>query len=244
MNIWVRLLIPVCIILLFCNEGYPTEYARHPDRVGDVTDLSESSAPWKDFWQVSPIRGTTINFIETPFIGGISFLKCLYVFLLLTAVSLIVLLRPVNRQSVLKAFLLSSLAAGILFALRMDYSWYAQWREDQEFLSKQSLDERIMLLDGNLAYYFAQEIKKRLPADEKVRVFSGDDYFRMKFRYHLLPVRVSDNGNYIVVYRDKIMFNPADNQLIIDEKVVSEHVLFVAAYLNEFFIFKETGAGK
>jgi hypothetical protein len=217
--------------------------------------------PRDDFWTTSPIQGTTINFINTPFIGPMSFLIPLYLLLVFVAVAIFIAITrnhphiqhaddrsrpqesscrlPLKRQTVIKALLLASVTVATLFALRMDYGWYKLWQIDRGVLSSKSLNERIAFLHGPV-YYFAENIKSVVPPFAKVKIFTDDLYQKMVLRYYLLPIQVSEKGNYIVVFSNNMVFDPSRNMLLKDGTVVEENVIFIYGYGEQLFVFWKT----
>jgi len=238
--------------------------------------FSGLSMSWEGFWTASTINQTTINHIDTPFIGTISFLIPLYLLLVLIAIALFIVMtrdrphiqqiegslnknsckrhvdarsRPqesiksgedqLQRRTVIKALLFASVAVATLFALRMDYGWYKLWQFDREVLSSRSLSERIALYQG-ATYYFAENLKRVVPPFEKVKIFTGDSYQKMLLVYYLLPINVSENGNYIVVFRDNMVFDSSHNMLLKDGNIVEKNVILIYDYDEQFFVFRKT----
>lgn len=195
---------------------------------------------WDTFWRVSSIRGTTINFIDTPVIGKTSFLVPLYVLLVLAVASIFISRRlvqtEVKRHGAAKALLAAFVAAALLFSLRMDYGWYKIWQLDRK---GGSLDSAIAA-DMQSVYNFAGNFKKNIPLTEKVRILTDDPYDRMVLKYDLLPIKVSTDANYIVVFSDNhVVFDTGRNMLREDENVVEKNVSLIASYEGKFFVFKK-----
>jgi hypothetical protein len=226
------------------------------------------------FWTANTIKKTTINYIDTPNIGTISFLIPLYVILFLVSLAiLIVMIRaglktqhieeslkktshkghvdaqtrqrgpndrlPLKRQTVTRALLYGFVVIATLFALRMDYGWYKLWQLERKDLQSISLNETIALFYGH-TYYFAQELKRVVPSFEKVKIITNDSYQEMVLKYYLLPIQVSDNGNYIVVCSDAMDFDPSHNILLKDGNIVQKNVALIYSYGRQFFIFRKT----
>jgi hypothetical protein len=253
---------PLSFFAWFVYSNCINESHRTANMLNWVTiGVSVLSSSWEGFWTASTIKGTTINFIDTPFIGPIPFLIPLYLLLVLVAVAIFIVMTrdrphiqqiegslkknsrkghvdartrpqepnyrlPLKRQTVIKALLSASVAVATLFALRMDYGWYKLWQLDREVLSSRSLNERITLFHGP-TYYFAEDLKRVVPPFEKVKIFTNDSYQEMVLRYYLLPIKVSENGNYIVVFRDNMVFDPSRNMLLKDGNVVEKNVIFI-----------------
>ena len=197
---------------------------------------------WGEFWSVPFASSTTVNFIETPLIGDYSFLAPLYVLLLVIAFCMIALQRPLTRRSVVKSLLLSCVAAGALFAVRMDYAWYMQWRADRSSLGQRSFNERVSRADGTGAYDFAQGLKKVIPLVSTVKIYAG--ILEGKVRYYLLPVKVSENAPYIAVFRDPaVSYDPIKKLLSRDHEIVARNIELVTAFGKDGFLYKSLEAG-
>lgn len=197
---------------------------------------------WGEFWSVPFASSTTVNFIETPLIGDYPFLAPLYVLLLATAFCMVALQRPLTRRSVVKSLLLACVAAGALFAVRMDYAWYLQWRADRSSLGQRSFDERISRADGTGAYDFAQGLKKVLPLGSTIKIYAG--ILEGKVRYYLLPVKVSETAPYIAVFKDPaVSYDPIKKLLSRDHQIVARDVELVTAFGKDGILYRSSGAG-
>jgi hypothetical protein len=204
---------------------------------------------WGEFWSVPFASSTTVNFVETPLIGDYSFLAPLHVLLLVIAFCMVALQRPVTRQSVVKSLLLSCVAAGALFAVRMDYTWYMQWRADRSSLGQRSFDERISRVDGTGAYDFAQGLKKVIPPGATVRIYAGilegkAGILEGKVRYYLLPVKVSASAPYIAVFKDPaVSYDPVKKLLSREHEIVARNIQLITAFGKDGFLYKSSEAG-
>jgi hypothetical protein len=197
---------------------------------------------WGEFWSVPFTSSTTVNFVDTPLIGDYPFLAPLYILLLVIVVCMVALLRPVSRRSVVKALLLSCVAAGALFAVRMDYTWYMQWRADRSSLGQRSFDERISRVDGTGSYDFAQGLKKVIPPGATVRIYAG--ILEGKVRYYLLPVKVSARAPYIAVFKDPaVSHDPVKKLLERNHEIVARNVQLITAIGKDGFLYKSSEAG-
>ena len=196
------------------------------------------------FWNVGSITGTTINFIDTPVIGKVSFLIPLYILLVFIAAVIFLIMRrdrtQVKRHAVVRALLLAFVTAAVLFALRMDYGWYKMWQLDRKGLSPGSLDESISLTLRPI-YSFARDFKMAMPSVEKLKIYTSDSYGNMVLKYYLLPIIVSEHANYIVIFSDNsAAFDPKQNMLLKDGNVAEKNVALAAAYEGKFFIFRKS----
>jgi len=205
---------------------------------------------WGAFWSVPFASPTTVNFMRTPLIGDYSFVAPLYVLLLVAALCMVAFRGPVTRQSVVKSLLLSFVAAGALFAVRMDYSWYMQWRADRSSLGGRSFDERMSRMDGTGAYDFAQGLKKIVPPGATVRIYAGTLEGRAgilegKVKYYLLPVKVSETARYIAVFKDPaVSYDPIKKILSRDHEIVARDVEVITALGKDGLLYRSSGAGQ
>jgi hypothetical protein len=162
---------------------------------------------------------------------------------------MVALQRPVTRQSVVKSLLLSCVAAGALFAVRMDYTWYMQWRADRSSLGQRSFDERISRVDGTGAYDFAQGLKKVIPPGATVRIYAGilegkAGILEGKVRYYLLPVKVSASAPYIAVFKDPaVSYDPVKKLLSREHEIVARNIQLITAFGKDGFLYKSSEAG-
>jgi hypothetical protein len=197
---------------------------------------------WGEFWSVPFASSTTVNFIETPLIGDYSFMAPLYAFLLVIAFCMVALQRPLTKRSLVKSLLMSCLAAGVMFAVRMDYAWYMQWRADRSSLGHRSFDERISRADGTGAYDFVQGLKNFLPPGSTIKIYAG--ILGGKVRYYLLPVKVSETAPYIAVFRDPtVSYDPIRKLLSRDHEIVARNIELVTALGKDGFLYKSFEVG-
>jgi hypothetical protein len=191
---------------------------------------------WGDLWSVEYAGATTVNFVSTPLFADYPFLAPLYVLLLLVAVCMIAVQRPPRIVSVTRSLILSCVIAGTLFALRMDYTWYMQWRADRASLGRMSVEDRISRVEGTGAYDLARSVKQVVPPGGTVRIFAGA--LEGKVKYYLLPVKVSRTASYIVVYKDlAVKFDPARRTLMRDNDIVATNVELLGTFGNDGFLY-------
>jgi hypothetical protein len=196
---------------------------------------------WGEFWSVPFASSTTVNFIETPLIGDYSFMAPLYVLLLIIAICMVVLQRRLTKQSVVKSLVMSCLVAGVLFAVRMDYAWYLQWRADRSSLGHGSFNERVSKADGTGAYDFAESLKKVIPHGSTIKIDAG--ILESKVRYYLLPVKVSETAPYIAVFRDPaVSYDPVKKVLSRNHEIVARNIELVMAFGKDGFLYKSLEA--
>lgn len=195
------------------------------------------------FWNSSYAEAATVNFIDMPFVGGLSFLALLYIFIVLSTVCMIAAVRAVNVTALRKALIVSFILAGIIFALRMDYGWYTMWRLDKSALSRRSYEEKIMLVDATGAYEFARMVTKLIPSDASVRVECGT--LAEKVKYYLLPLKVSDRGRYVIVCSDSgVAYDPGEQVLKRGKAVVADHAFLMQSLRKDFSLYRLDGAGQ
>lgn len=198
---------------------------------------------WMQFWNSSYAEAATVNFIDMPFVGGLSFLALLYIFIVLSTVCMIAAVRAVNVTALRKALIVSFILAGIIFALRMDYGWYTMWRLDKSALSRRSYEEKIMLVDATGAYEFARMVTKLIPSDASVRVECGT--LAEKVKYYLLPLKVSDRGRYVIVCSDSgVAYDPGEQVLKRGKAVVADHAFLMQSLRKDFSLYRLDGAGQ
>ena len=201
---------------------------------------------WQDFWQFH-FDKTVINFVETPQLGSLYFTIPLYAFLLLLFIIFINVLRPISKYVIIKAFIISCMIIGILFALRMDYTWFKTWQSDQYHLSSRSVYERQGIIMG-IGPVISSFLKETGHPPSAVRIYSNDHFFKEALTYYLLPVEVSDRGARVVVYdQDDIMFNQTNNTLTQKGHVIMENVLFVGKLPTKqgvVYFYQAKGSGE
>jgi hypothetical protein len=227
-----------CLFLVICDASYSEGY------LWNEVSLSNAANYWKRFWEVKYLTPGSVNSVYLPLTGKIPFLKLLYILLFVLTAGMVILFRPINVTSFIKSFTLSCVVVGTLFAIRMDYNWYRHWR-DRAVLSHRSLDERISLLGNGNAYYLADSLKKIIYPGEKVRVYIGeksaDIGFMRQLKYYLLPVKVSDMGRYILVFKDdNISFDPSGNRLFKNNEAIARDVVLVSNIDRDIILYKIT----
>lgn len=233
-----KVFLPLCLFLVICDAGYSEGYLWHE------VSLSNAENYWKSFWEVKYLTPGSVNSVYPPLTGKIPFLKLLYILLFVLIAGMVILFRPINVTSFIKSFTLSCVVVGTLFAIRMDYNWYRHWR-DRAILSQKRLDERIYLLGNGNAYYLADSLKKIIYPGEKVRVYVGENSadigFMRQLKYYLLPVKVSDSGRYILVFKDNnISFDLSGNRLFKNNEVIERDVALVSNIDKDISLYKIT----
>ncbi|MBE9536458.1 MAG: hypothetical protein IMF07_04695 [Proteobacteria bacterium] len=202
-------------------------------------------AIWDQFWQVSYIYSTTVNFIDTPLVGKISFIKILYVVAAFFMIGHLIKSRSIQLHSIAKSLIFSCLIAGTLFSARMDYSWFKQWQRDVKLLSNKSFEEKTYAFDAKVPYSLSKLLKEKIPPEDKLRLYIGNDYIHYWYRlkYYYLPRKVSTpeslSGNYIFVYKaGEILLTPDKKTLSLNGKVIGEEVRQIASYGNNITLYK------
>ncbi|HUJ16954.1 MAG TPA: hypothetical protein VL197_03090 [Nitrospirota bacterium] len=194
---------------------------------------------WQNFWKFTEVENHYINWIDAPRVGDINFTIPLYLFLLVLFIVLLVRTRTMNRYSLIRAFTFSCIAAGVLFAVRMDYTWCMNWRLDQAYLYPKSIPERqALLLPEPWPHVIAAGIKEIIPPGRSVKIYSNNRFFSLALKYYLLPVEVSEKGSYIVVYDNAVLFDPARNTLRKENQVIATNAALIYKF-DEVFIYQE-----
>lgn len=192
---------------------------------------------WSRFWDVDYIQSTTVNFVETPFLGALPLPGLIYLFLPLMVLGILVVRRRLDRSAIINALIISFLIGGILFALRMDYTWFSMFRLDRAVLGGKSMPERISLVEGTGTYEFAQHLKEIIHPEEEVRIYAGK--LESKLKYYLLPVKTSSHGRYIAVYEDgSITFRPEEHILMKKGKIIERKVSRIADYQSRAALYR------
>jgi hypothetical protein len=219
----------------------------------DFIRFSEPSLPqlfgalWSGFWEPDTIKGTTINFVTTPYFGSYSFLTILYVFIIFLSAGILMgsvaRKTPPGYSSVMRALLVSFLVAGGLFAVRMDYNWFKLWQEDLREFSGKEVRERIPVVFGGDSQFFdfIDFVKSTVPEGQKVRpaAKSFNDLYASLARYHLLPVKTSASARYLWVYLDRdVYFDSVSRSLKKGDKTVAGPVEPVGSFMPGAAIFK------
>ncbi len=199
---------------------------------------------WSNFWRVGTIKGTTINFVDTPAIGATSFLIPLYIFLVLVAISILTFQKlhrnETNRHAITKSVLSAFVVGILLFTLRMDYGWYNIWQLNMKG-PLESLDPDAAA-DMRGLHLLAQEIKQKVPLTQTIKILSDYSYYdRMLLRYYLQPIKISDNPNYIILFNHKDMVFDSVQHVLFgkDRNIVENNLDFVTSYGDTFFLFKK-----
>jgi hypothetical protein len=194
---------------------------------------------WQDFWEFSVIENHAINWIDAPRIGDIRFTVFLYLLLLVLFIAFVVGFRARDRYSLFRAFTFSCIAAGVLFAARMDYMWFMNWRLDQTYLYPKSIPERqALLLPEPWPHVIAAGIKEIIPPGRSVKIYSNNRFFSLALKYYLLPIEVSDRGSYIVVYDNAVLFDPARNTLRKENQLIATNAALIYKF-DEVFMYRE-----
>ena len=192
---------------------------------------------WAEFWNASYAKATTVNFIDMPFVGKLSFLALLYACVVLAMACAVIAFGAVNVIALRKAMIISFILAGMLFALRMDYGWYVMWRLDRSTLSHRNYEERVSLVDATGTYEFAGMVRKSIPPDASVRIECGN--LTEKMKYYLLPLKESARGRYIIICGDSgITYDPGGKALKRGEAVFADHALLMSSPRKDFSLYR------
>lgn len=219
-------------------------------------DTSPFSLIWREFWRVDYLTPHTINYIDRLNVKNISFMTCLYFVMILLTICFFLFLKPFQPGNLLKSFLLAGTIAGVLFAARMDYTWLMWWEKDISVLSHLSTADKFALIEADNVYGFADEVKKLVPPGERVRLFTDEEddqnrgyketeffvvktYYVGKIKYHLLPLKLSEKGSYIAVFRStRVIFNPSDDSLRRNGTLIAMGVKLVKEFGNNTSLYR------
>ncbi len=187
------------------------------------------------------IRGVTINTVTTPMIGSITFPTFLYGFALIISIGIIIIRKRFTINDIGKAVIISFICIGFIFALKMDYSWFRVWQNDIKSFSGKDAGQRIVLLEGADLYNFINLAKTIIPKDKMAKRITESEanYFAIKGKYYLMPIKTSKEGDYIVAYMDKtVAFDPVARTLSKDGKAIAQPVEMIYNHNNYGFIYR------
>ncbi len=197
---------------------------------------------WNNFLKVSPIKGTTINFIDTPFIGRYTFVSVLYACFIVfcTFIFVIKAISHTRKGGIRDAFIIASFVVFLLFALRMDYNWLVVFKDNYKRLSRLKLPKRLLLLDPTGAYLITSQVKRVVKSNEKVELYLGDlSVFKRRYRYYLLPVKfTTKDGDYVLVVNDNIKYDPKRHELTKEGVVIKKNVTLILSNGINIFLYK------
>jgi len=213
----------------FVLEFYSTESVEvrlDSLRFYEPAGLGLVSLLWGRFWTPDFIMGTTVGFVTTPSIGGLSFLSVLYI--VIAAVFILVLIickvrgEGLSSQRLARFFVLIVLFFGLLFAVRMDYNWLSIFSDDVRTLSKMDVDRRIRIVnqkDLDTFFDFIKFVKESVPPQSSVRpaTIPRDAPLAAIARYYLLPLEDSATGGFLWSYGQSLRIDPSSGALY-DEK--------------------------
>lgn len=188
------------------------------------------------------MRSSTVNHIDTPDIGGTSLLVWLYAVMAFIGIVAGLTLKLRGEKALIPSFLISFVAGGILFSAIMDGRWLLLWRHDSSTLGQMSVERRLALINDK--FPIAQELKRHVPPDGRIRIYARDSAFKMRLRYYALPIRVSGEASYLVVSKDsRIKFDPSGRTLRRKNIVVADQVIKVSDLGGEAALFKTLSGG-
>jgi hypothetical protein len=121
----------------------------------------------------------------------------------------------------------------------MDYQWYMLLKSNRAVLSQTSPGQRILMIDRSGSYGVAQKLKRNIPLGREVRIYSGKSSFKKKLMYYLLPLRISDSGKYIAVFKDPaVSFDMSRKMLMRNHNVIEENTYLVASFTPDTALYK------
>lgn len=158
-----------------------------------------------EFFQVTPIRGTTIN----GFIGPLLSLPT--VVILSLSVGAVVIPLYLRRgyapgAAVRGAAVCAFLLTGLVYAVQADHQWLSWLRGDRVLFEGKGFEEKMAVIDGPL-YPAATKLKEVLGSSDYALYADNDSneslpYLAKKLQYHLLPRRNRAAAPFIVVLFD------------------------------------------
>ncbi|MBI5642264.1 MAG: hypothetical protein HY954_02190 [Deltaproteobacteria bacterium] len=160
---------------------------------------------WGLFWKTDIIKGSTINYIETPYLGPLSLSTLAFLIFIAVFIVLILVKRNFSGASLKKYGIVSFLIACAFFALRMDINWLAVLGRDFKVFTNTDMNARIAATSGVDIKYFIDFVKKTIPEGEEIREIKIDQYdpaytMTRLGNYYMLPVMASSRGRFIWVY--------------------------------------------
>lgn len=161
---------------------------------------------------INSIISTSEYEVRTPIMGRMTIPVVLYVFALIIFASIILLKR---KLIIYRAFIISFVSIGFIYALRMDYNWFMLLKKDIFTFSGKNITEIINILEGNDFFKFILFVKNNIPEDKTIRpvIESTEDYFIVKGKYYLLPIKTSNKAEFIWLYNREYNFDETTNTL-------------------------------
>jgi len=169
-------------------------------------DLSfQSTSLWQEFLDTNFYKGSTINYITSPFSDPALFPILIFIFAIASFLVLIAIKRDFTRQALVKASIFSFMLAGVLFALRMDVNWFVMLKNDYAKFSGRDIDDRVVAAVGFDLKHFMNFTRRVIPEGEKVREVEINPYdltfiLTKLGNYYLLPTVTSNRGRFVWVY--------------------------------------------
>lgn len=212
------------------------------------------AAWWRGFWDTGSIdiKVATVSNIDTPWFGPVNFIAALYVVGLLAAAGYIVLRARKRRPGTDlagRALVAAFVAAGVIYAVRMDYNWLVSWGRDARAMSGKPVRERIenrfaIITPAFPAFLdFMDFIRDNVPEGETVRPAArpqGDTVSTLA-RYFLLPVRSGAGARFLWTFDDGVVYDPASRALRKDDEVVAAPVTPYARFAPGAVVYRVAG---
>lgn len=159
----------------------------------------------EQFLDTNVLKGSTINYITSPFSDPALFAVIIFLFALLVFLAFVAIRKDFTRPALVRAAVFSFMLAAALAAVRMDANWLSMLRSDHAKLSIKDIDERVVAFVGFDFKHFIEFARKTIPAGEKARWIENDPwdltYSLTKLgNYYLLPKLTSTEGRFIWVY--------------------------------------------
>jgi len=199
----------------------------------------------KNFMQVSDIKGSTINYIYSPSFGRASMMSVFYILFFIIFLCLVLIFWWSRKKLSFKLpFIISGIIIALLFVARMDYKWFFVWLNDTNRIEDAARAERVSLLKGASFGRLADKLKQIVPEGEKVKIIADEDLFRLRMRYFLLPLLVSDSGKYVLVDDRSTHYVSSKKVILRGGSVVEQGVEMLGVFENGTVLYKKTLGSK
>ena len=116
------------------------------------------------------------------------------------SLAILIAKRTSAGQALKRALLISFFVSGLFSAVYGTNIWVRWVMADAQTFGGLSTEGKLRALDGGL-YDMAQRAKPLL-GSEYMRSHRSDEYLRQKFRFYVLPARLSDDAPVVVVLND------------------------------------------
>lgn len=176
----------------------------------------------KNIFYVQPIFGVTINTVSTPpaiitlvyFVLFLSLLIALYIYLFKKKISF--------PDGLRKSCIVALLSGSIMWAIYGEIVWFSWLKENYKNFKGLTTEEKLLKMEYPL-YDFASRLKKLIPESSPYTIYSSEEYYSKRLEYFLLPRKVKDPAEFIVVIVDKeSVFDPFTRVLKRGDRVITD----------------------